>query len=220
METREILVLAILLALVAVILLQFVFRKKEQKTLVEEVAGPDPDFVDAIVETPQLQADIPAGGHERGINHIIIHCSATAENRHVTVDEIRQWHMAPPPRGRGWKDIAYNYVITRDGLLHIGRDLDDDGLTDDDAGAHAFGWNHDSIGICLVGGADITGRGQANFTIEQMNTLHTFLVIKQQQYPGVEIIGHRDTGSDKDCPSFNVAHWLETGQLIEPRNPN
>jgi hypothetical protein len=51
-----------------------------------------------------------------------------------------------------------------------------------------------------------------------MVALAAFLVAKRQQYPGVNIIGHRDTGANKDCPSFNVEHWLRTGKMIQPMN--
>jgi len=119
---------------------------------------------------------------------------------------------------QGWSDIGYHYVIRLDGSIETGRDLDHDGDIDEETGAHAFGWNAHSIGICLVGGAGAHGQGVANFTKEQMIALRAFLVAKREQYPDAQLMGHRDTGAKKDCPSFDVATWWDTGNLIHPRN--
>ena len=51
----------------------------------------------------------------RKISKIIIHCSATPEGKDFTVQQIRQWHTAPKPKGNGWRDIGYHFVIYRDG---------------------------------------------------------------------------------------------------------
>lgn len=150
----------------------------------------------------------------REIRQLIIHCSATRPDLDIGAAQIRAMH-----RDKGWSDIGYHYVIRRDGRVELGRDLDKDGDIDEETGAHAFGWNAESIGICLIGGADAQGRGQANFTREQMVALAAFLAAKREQYPAARVMGHRDTGAKKDCPSFDVAHWLTTGALISPRNP-
>ena len=44
--------------------------------------------------------------NKRNINEIIVHCSATPEGRHTTVEEINSWH-----KQNGWKSIGYHYVI-------------------------------------------------------------------------------------------------------------
>lgn len=148
----------------------------------------------------------------RQITHIIIHCSATTKRADIGAEDIRRFH-----KNRGWSDIGYHYVIRRNGKVELGRDLDKDGDIDEETGAHAFGWNAHSLGICLVGGADWRGRGEANFTREQMVALAAFLVAKREEYPGVIVIGHRDTGANKDCPSFDVATWLKFGSVVQPR---
>ena len=38
----------------------------------------------------------------RKIDEIIIHCSATAEGRNFTVEDVRRWHKA-----RGFVDVGY-----------------------------------------------------------------------------------------------------------------
>ena len=72
----------------------------------------------------------------RKINLIIIHCTASRPNQHVTLEMLHQMH-----RARGWKQCGYHYYITRDGQLHQGR-------SEEEPGAHARHYNAHSIGIC------------------------------------------------------------------------
>ena len=51
----------------------------------------------------------------RPLNRIILHSTATPEGRDVTVEEIRDWHLA-----RGWNDIGYHFVIYRNGAIKKG----------------------------------------------------------------------------------------------------
>lgn len=76
----------------------------------------------------------------RKINEIIIHCSATAEGKDFTVQDITRWH-----KQRGFKTIGYHYVIYRNGTVATGRDIAE-------IGAHCKGHNANSIGICYIGG--------------------------------------------------------------------
>ena len=90
---------------------------------------------------------------------IIIHCSATRPSQDIGSNDIDRWH-----REKGWLKIGYHLVITRDGTLELGRDLDE-------VGAHAYGHNANSVGVCMVGGIDEDGQPDDNFTSEQWNTL-------------------------------------------------
>lgn len=71
----------------------------------------------------------------RIIDTIIVHCSATKPSMDIGVEAIRQWHM-----NKGWSDIGYHYVIRRNGVVELGRDLDKDG--DVDTGNTAFTRHH------------------------------------------------------------------------------
>ena len=46
----------------------------------------------------------------RTINYIVVHCSATREDRPFTVEALRAAHLS-----RGFSDIGYHYYIRRDG---------------------------------------------------------------------------------------------------------
>lgn len=142
----------------------------------------------------------------RTINEIIVHCSATPACLDIGAAEIDAMH-----RRRGFRSIGYHWVIRTDGRLEEGR-------RESVAGAHVAGRNANSIGLCLIGGADRQGGGEANFTAPQMATLGRLLAGLLIRYPGARVLGHRDTGAQKDCPSFDIAHWLASGEMIRPRN--
>lgn len=138
------------------------------------------------------------------VEFIAIHCSATKPNMDVGADTIREWHV----KGRGWRDIGYNFVIRRDGKLENGRDLDNDGDSFEEIGAHVRGYNHKAIGICLVGGLDYQGRPDANFTRHQYKTLENLVLKIRRDHPDAIVKGHRDFPNvAKACPSFDAVEW-------------
>ena len=132
---------------------------------------------------------------------IFVHCAATRASQDIGVREIRQWH-----KEQGWLDIGYHFVIRRDGTLEEGRPVDV-------VGAHVKDWNSRSVGICLVGGIDDNGKFDANFTPAQMQSLKEKLEDLLAKYPGAAIRAHHDIAA-KACPSFNLSHWLKTGELV------
>lgn len=142
----------------------------------------------------------------REINLIVVHCSATPPTSNLNAEDIRRMHVD----GNGWSDIGYHWVIKRNGIVENGRDLDGDGDVIEEIGAHAYGFNRKSLGICLVGGVDQNNKPDANFTIKQYTALATLLRKLKVQFPGVEICGHRDLeGVTKACPCFDVKAFME-----------
>lgn len=129
-------------------------------------------------------------------DYIVVHCSATTASMDIGAEEIRHWH-----KKRGWKDIGYHVVIRRDGSVELGRALN---VT----GAHVYGHNHNSVGICVVGGINDDGNAENNFTEAQFDTLRNVIDEMQARYPGAQLMGHRDFPEvAKDCPSFDVREW-------------
>ncbi len=133
----------------------------------------------------------------KAVDYIVIHCSATKEDHDIGVEEIRRWH-----RQRGWLDVGYHYVIKRDGALETGR-------PNDVPGAHARGFNHVSLGICLVGGVESDGKTpEANFTAPQWDTLKELVRDQKYLHPEAEVLGHRDLPNvNKACPCFDAREW-------------
>lgn len=132
---------------------------------------------------------------------IFVHCSATKPGMDIGLREIRQWH-----RERGFLDVGYHFIIRRDGTVEEGRPVDV-------VGSHVQGHNHNSVGICLVGGIDAKGNYEANFTASQMHSLTVTLGRVKALYKGVTIRAHHDV-APKACPSFNLQRWLKTGELV------
>jgi N-acetylmuramoyl-L-alanine amidase len=140
----------------------------------------------------------------RVISQIIVHCAYTPPSMDIGAKEIRAWHVD----GNGWLDIGYHYVIRRGGQVEPGRDLDGDGDVIEEVGAHARGFNANSIGICLVGGkAEGADRPDCNFTTAQWDALDKLVRTLTQRFSGVAVIGHRDVDPNKDCPTFDVKAW-------------
>ena len=145
---------------------------------------------------------------------IVIHCSATPPDMDIGVDEIRKWHTDPVPKGRGWKDIGYARVIKRDGTVQPGRNVQGDVPDVNEVGAHVAGYNHCSVGICLVGGVDKMMNPDDNFTPEQMLSLRRELEFLKILFPNAKIVGHNDLDPNKACPAFDLHSWLANENLI------
>lgn len=129
----------------------------------------------------------------RKIDKIIVHCTATIEGVDWTVDDIRKWHIEQ----NHWDDIGYHYVIYLDGSIHKGRD-------ESQVGAHCYGYNAHSIGVCYVGGLEKgTKKAKDTRTPEQKEALIRLLMELVCKYPDAEILGHRDLANRK-CPSFDA----------------
>lgn len=166
----------------------------------------------------------------RPINLIVIHCSATPNGDSLfrgahgepgfqtPVQAIDGWHKA-----RGFKRndtfrrrqnpqlgaIGYHFVIYTNGAVATGRHLEE-------IGAHVFGNNKNSIGICLI--------GTDHYTKAQWGSLAALVAGLQKQYPSAAIRGHRDLSPDKNndglvqswewlktCPGFDVRAWGKGG---------
>jgi hypothetical protein len=125
----------------------------------------------------------------RRIDSIVVHCSDTPNNRNVTVEEIRDWHV----NERGWDDIGYHFIIYRNGALMMGRPVPI-------AGAHCYGHNGHSIGVCLI--------GRDEFTKEQFNALRALHKVIRHVFGDLGVYGHRDLNKHKTCPNFDVKEVL------------
>ena len=143
----------------------------------------------------------------RPIDEIIVHCAATrpdwwkSRSLGQKIAEVRRWHTAPPPVGRGWSDIGYHFVIDRNGKVGPGRALER-------VGAHVVGRNTGTIGICLFGGhgSAATDRFQDHFTAEQEDALRTLIADLRQNHAIDRVTGHNQYAA-KACPGFSVPGW-------------
>lgn len=146
---------------------------------------------------------------------IIVHCS---DSTWANAAEIREWHVG----GNGWSDIGYHYVIDNgkirpnfflnafDGSIEIGRQIDGDQLVESkEVGAHAYGFNSDSIGICLV--------GKNSFTSRQIATLFNLLadLMKTFEISSDNVIGHYEIDPRKTCPNIDMESFRNVLKQVE-----
>ena len=176
----------------------------------------------------------------RRIDLIVIHCAATRDGdslergnpgqrgHRLATDVIDGWHaergfhrQAPIAASFNpqLEHIGYHYVIDCTGRVLTGRHPSE-------IGAHAAGFNANSIGVCMT--------GTARYTLEQWDALRA-LVLELCERHRVPVhyalrngdrlhdglCGHRDLSPDqnhdgviqpwewlKTCPGFDVDAWL------------
>lgn len=121
----------------------------------------------------------------RLINEIILHCS---DSEIGDVDMIREWH-----KERGWSDIGYHYVILKNGTVQKGREISIEG-------AHCWGHNRHSVGICLI--------GVNTFTQRQFDALMDLIVVIDKEHEISSVVGHNHYDKTKTCPNFDVRKFL------------
>lgn len=122
------------------------------------------------------------------VRFLVVHCSASPNDEDVSASHIHSMHL-----GFGWHGIGYHRVIRRDGSVEMGR-------PEYWVGAHVYGHNQESLGVCLI--------GNDQFTTEQWRTLESVLREWKKKYPNAKICGHRDFSyTDKTCPNFDVEDW-------------
>lgn len=139
----------------------------------------------------------------RRIAKIILHCSATPNGRPHTAADVDAWH-----RGHGYRrsngvinpglpHIGYHYIINVDGVVSTGRGLAE-------IGAHAYGHNQESIGVCMI--------GTNKFTRAQWLAVSELCHLLSKAFPAAEVMGHRDLPNvKKTCPGFNAITWFYSG---------
>lgn len=125
--------------------------------------------------------------------HIVLHTAAFRGKADAGL--ITQWHL-----DKGWDSIGYHYVVT--GSMFDDKAQMEYGRPVNYHGAHAFGFNGKSIGICMTGHGD-----HIEWTQEQIDILSGLVSDLMDAYDIKlkNVIGHRDTPweklkRNKTCP--------------------
>lgn len=129
----------------------------------------------------------------------------------MTADEIYRWHTAPPPAGRGWKQVGYTDLIHLDGrverLVRNNEDMEVDAFEMTNG---ARGYNGVARHIVYVGGLDAAGKtAKDTRTPAQKEALKQYVRDFHQRFPQIKIVGHQELNPGKACPSFDVREWLK-----------
>lgn len=135
------------------------------------------------------------------IKYLVVHHSATSPD--LDIEDIHRMHL-----NEGFTCVGYHAVIKKDGTVQWGRPMDSQG-------AQTYGYNHCSLGVCLIGyfHRDSVNRGQYpdKPTDRQLTSLVEVLTNWRKKIPQkVEIVGHRQLNSTS-CPGDGFSHLMIEG---------
>jgi len=128
---------------------------------------------------------------------IVVHCTDSSWG---TVEAVDQWH-----KERGWSGIGYHALVYngRTAPRECNPDLDGaifPGRPEEEIGAHAYGYNKYSLGICYVGGPS------SPCTDAQWGSLIAKVAEWCAQYgvPWQSVRGHAELDPAKSCPCLDM----------------
>lgn len=144
----------------------------------------------------------------KSTERIILH-HADASN--CSAENIHRWHL-----NKGWAGAGYHFLVRKDGVIYRLR-------PEDKVGAHAFGSNYNSIGICAEG----------KYMIEDMSEVQKRSIIKlvnylKAKYNITTVQAHRQVCATS-CPGDRYpfdeiinskVENIEQGQVSTPQEEN
>lgn len=93
-------------------------------------------------------------------------------------------------KNKGWTCIGYHFYVRKDGFIYRGR-------KEDTVGAHAYGSNYTSIGICAEGNFEID-----TMSVEQKNSIIELVNYLKNKYGVTKVLRHKDVNATA-CPGKN-----------------
>ena len=97
------------------------------------------------------------------------------DSNNVSAKDIHKTHIE-----KGWGGIGYHFYIRKDGTIYRGR-------PEEVIGAHVYGKNRDTLGICLEG--NFEKEEPSNEQIDSLVKLSADMIMK---YNIEDLMGHRD----------------------------
>lgn len=129
-------------------------------------------------------------------NRIVIHHTGNPTDDDLSAEQIHASHQQ-----QGWSGIGYHFVIRKDGAVKLGRPYWS-------IGAHAYGFNSNSIGIHVCGNFE-----QAEPTKAQLDALPQLIADICDAYGLIAaagiVVGHRDL-MPTACPGDNLYKHMDT----------
>ncbi len=147
----------------------------------------------------------------RNLKYLVIHDTATPENREVKASEIREWHTSAKPKGRGWRQVGYTDMLHLDGRWERLVDNNEDAQVDLwEITNGAKGYNEVSRHVVYVGGLAADGKtAKDTRTPAQLESLAKYVLEFHTKHPLVRIVGHGELAATS-CPCFDVQKWLKS----------
>lgn len=154
------------------------------------------------IKEPDFFIDRAKLSNMKQVNRIIIHHTG------VDVDQsaktIHDYHV----KNNGWTAIGYHFLVRYNGTVEKGR-------PPNKTGAHTYGQNHDSLGVCVTGNfsnTDILKRPA------QYNALVALVKNLYKTYPHIKIQKHNDHAKTQ-CPG-NLFPWAKFLQDVAAKERN
>ena len=113
--------------------------------------------------------------------YIVIHHSEVSSPH--TVEDVHRWHQT-----KGWAGIGYHYFVSKDGEIYEGRPYNT-------VGAHVYGHNEDSIGVCFEGNFNKETMGERQF-----DAAVWLVSLLSLAYRDASICTHHSFNAKKNCP--------------------
>ena len=131
----------------------------------------------------QFKEEMPRRDN-KATKYVVLHHSEVS-SRH-TIKDVHQWHLK-----KGWAGFGYHYFIDKEGEIYEGRPVAS-------VGAHLYGHNQDSVGICFEG----------DFNKEQMSGKQAgaavmLIALLSLSYDNAKVVRHADLAKEKYCPGTN-----------------
>lgn len=117
-------------------------------------------------------------------NRIILHHSGVAVLQ--SIETIHNYHK----NSLGWAGIGYHFYVRKNGEIYRGR-------PENAVGAHAYGSNTDSIGVCFEGDFN-----QEAMTETQKRSGQELVIYLKQKYGINKVQAHKDVCATS-CPGSN-----------------
>ena len=131
--------------------------------------------------------------------YIIIHSSETTPSENLNSKDLNKLH-----RQKGFLNVKYHFIITRDGEVEEGRDMEE-------IGAHTEGYNDISVSVCLIGGVAVDSEVEPriNYTSRQWYELKKYVMYLRYVYSDATVLGFNEIETTQRSPYFDVQSWLD-----------
>ena len=129
-----------------------------------------------IIETNLQFKDMST---RKATQRIILH---HADAKNCSAEDIHRWHL-----NNGWSGAGYHFLVRKDGKIYRLR-------PEDKVGAHAYGSNYNSIGICFEGNFM-----EEDMPAEQIKAGQELVAYLKNKYNITTVQAHRDVCATS-CP--------------------
>ena len=147
-----------------------------------------------IIETNLQFKDMST---RKATQRIILH---HADAKNCSAEDIHRWHL-----NNGWSGAGYHFLVRKDGKVYRLR-------PEDKVGAHAYGANYDSLGICFEGNFM-----EEDMPAEQIKAGQELVAYLKNKYNITTVQRHKDVCST-NCPGdkfpFNEIADSETSNEV------